>query len=54
MPLTDNEKIDRYVWRLSMEVSKACDDYQMRKNNYRPNGLRGIIDRLHTKSQPNK
>jgi hypothetical protein len=54
LPLTETEKFDRYILRLAMEVSKACDDYQMRKNNFTPNGLRGIIDPCHSKSKPKK
>lgn len=52
-PISELEKYDSYMWRLSMDVSRACDGFQMRKNNYKPNGFRGIINAsvLKTKSQ---
>ena len=39
------------MWRLSMQVSKACDDFQMRRNGYKPTGLRGIINASILKTQ---
>ena len=42
--MTELEKFDSYVFRLSMDVCKACDDYQFRTNGYKSNGFRGIIN----------
>ena len=42
--MTEAERFESYIWRLSMDVGKACDDYQMRVNNYKSNGFRGIIN----------
>tara|TARA_B110000503_G_scaffold139231_1_gene227162 strand:- start:727 stop:933 length:207 start_codon:yes stop_codon:yes gene_type:complete len=53
-PLTESEKCESYVLRLSMDVSKACDDYQMRTNGYKSNGFRGIINTAVLKTQAEK
>jgi len=42
-PMNEEEKYESYVWCLSRDVSKACDNYQMRVNGYKYQGLRGII-----------
>ena len=49
--LSQAEKAERFMWRLSMQVSKACDDFQMRRNGYKPTGLRGIINASILKTQ---
>ena len=49
--LSPSEKQDRYMWRLSQQVSRACDEYQLRKNGYLSNGFRAIINASVLKTQ---
>ena len=53
-PMTEAERFESYIWRLSMDVGKACDDYQMRVNNYKSNGFRGIINASILEQQAEK
>lgn len=53
-PMSEIEKFDSYVWRLSMDVTKACDDYQLRTNGYKSNGFRGIINTSVAKTNSEK
>jgi len=53
-PITEIEKFESYVWRLSMDVSKACDDYQLRTNGYKSNGFRGVINASVLKTNSEK
>jgi len=50
-PLSIADRLDRRMYRLSMQVSRACDDFQIRRNGYKSNGLRGIINASVLKSQ---
>jgi hypothetical protein len=53
-PLSQAERCERYVWRLSTDVSKACDNFQLRTNGYKPTGFRSIINASVLKAQSEK
>jgi len=50
-PITEGERVERYVWRLSRDVGLACDEYQIKKNGYKPTGMREIINSSVLKAQ---
>jgi len=50
-PITKAEQVERYIWRLSREVGLACDEYQIKKNGYKPSGFREIINASVLKAQ---
>jgi len=52
--LTEEERVEKYAWRLSRDVGMACDDYQLRVNGYKPSGMRSIINSSVLKSQSEK
>ena len=49
--LTEEERVERYTSRLSRDMNRACDDYQLRTNGYKSNGFRGIINASVLKAQ---
>jgi hypothetical protein len=53
-PITERDKYERYIWRLSKDVSLACDEYQLRKNGYVATGFRSIINTSVLKAQSEK
>ena len=42
--MTEEERVERFAWRLSRDVSNACDNYQLRVNGYKSTGFRGLIN----------
>jgi hypothetical protein len=52
--LTEEERVEKFAWRLSRDVGRACDDYQLRVNGYVTGGFRQIINTSVLKTQSEK